>query len=43
MQPTMTKVSLMGTQMVMSVATIEYGAVDVSVFTPPAQIKALVK
>jgi hypothetical protein len=43
LQPTTTKVSLMGTQMIISVASIEYGSVDASVFTPPAQIKALVK
>jgi hypothetical protein len=43
MQPTLTKVSLMGTQMIMTVSAIEYGAVDTSIFTPPAQIKALVK
>jgi len=43
LQPATTKVNLMGTQMILSVSAIEYGGVDASVFTPPAQIKALVK
>jgi zinc protease len=42
-QPTTMKVSLMSTQMVMSIAKLEYGTVDPSVFTLPPQIKALVK
>jgi hypothetical protein len=43
LQPTTMKVSVMGTQMVMSVLTVEYGKVDPSVFVPPAHIKALLK
>jgi hypothetical protein len=43
LQATTMKVSLMGTQMVMSVSSLEYGKVDPSVFVPPAQIQALIK
>jgi hypothetical protein len=43
LQPTTMKVSMMGTQMVMSISTVEYDKVDPSVFAPPAAIKALIK
>jgi hypothetical protein len=43
LQPSTMKVSMMGTQMVMTIAAVEYDKVDPSVFTPPAAIKALVK
>jgi len=43
LQPTTMKVSMMGTQMVMSIAEIDYDKVDPAVFAPPAAIKALVK
>jgi len=43
LQPTTMKLSLMGTQMIMSVSNLEYGNVDPSRFVPPAQIKALIK
>ena len=42
-QPTTMKVSIMSTQMLMSIVKVEYGTVDPSVFALPAQIKALVK
>ena len=43
LQPATTKVSVMSTQMILSITGVEYGTVDPSVFTVPAQIKALVK
>lgn len=43
MQPTTMKVNMMGTQMIMSISTVEYDKVDPSVFAPPAPIKALIK
>jgi hypothetical protein len=43
LQATKMKVTLMGTQMVMSVSAVDYGKVDPAVFVPPAQIKALIK
>jgi zinc protease len=42
-QPTTMKLSLMSTQMVMSIVKLEYGTVDPWVFALPAQIKALLK
>ena len=43
LQPTTMKVSMMGTQMVMSISTVDYDKVDPTVFAPPAAIKALIK
>ena len=43
LQPATTKVSVMSTQLVMSITAVEYGKVDPSVFSVPAQIKALIK
>lgn len=43
LQPATTKVSVMSTQMIMAITSVEYGKVDPSVFAVPAQIKALVK
>ena len=37
------KVSMMGTQQVLSIQTVEYDNVAPSVFDPPAEIKALIK
>jgi hypothetical protein len=42
-QPSTTKLSMMSTQMVMTVLTLEYGTVDPAVFALPAPIKALLK
>jgi len=42
-QPTTMKVSMMNTEMVLSVLSLEYGTVDPGVFAMPAQIKALIK
>jgi hypothetical protein len=43
LQPATTKVSVMSTQMILSITGVEYGTVDPSVFAVPAQIKALIK
>ncbi len=43
LQPATTKVSIMSTQMILTITGVEYGTVDPSVFTVPAQIKALIK
>jgi hypothetical protein len=43
MHPSTSKISVMNTQMVMSITTVEYDTVDASVFAIPAQIKALMK
>jgi zinc protease len=43
LQPATTKVSVMSTQMILSITGVQYGTVDPSVFTVPAQIKALIK
>jgi hypothetical protein len=43
LQPATTKVSVMSTQMILAITGVEYDTVDPSVFTVPAQIKALVK
>jgi len=43
LQPATTKVSVMSTQLVMSISSVEYGKVDSAVFSVPAQIKALIK
>ena len=43
LQPATTKVSVMSTQMILSITGVEYGKVDPSVFAVPAQIKALIK
>ena len=43
LQPATTKVSVMSTQLVMSISSVEYGKVDPAVFSLPAQIKALIK
>jgi hypothetical protein len=43
LQPATTKISVMSTQMVLVVTSVEYGKVDPSVFAVPAQIKALIK
>ena len=43
LQPATTKVSVMSTQLVMSISSVEYGKVDPAVFSVPAQIKALIK
>jgi hypothetical protein len=43
LQPTTTKLNVMMTQMIMTVTSVEYDKVDPAVFTPPAQIKALIK
>jgi hypothetical protein len=43
LQPATTKVSVMNTQMIMAITTVQYGKVDPSVFALPAQIKALIK
>ena len=43
LQPVTTKVSVMSTEMVMAITSVEYGKVDPSMFAVPAQIKALVK
>lgn len=43
LQPATTKVSVMSTQLVMSITAVEYGKVDPAVFSVPAQIKALIK
>jgi hypothetical protein len=42
-QPATVRLSVMSTQMVMSIASLEYGTVDPSVFALPAPIKALIK
>jgi len=42
-QPATLKMTTLNVQMVMSIAAIEYDRVDHSVFTPPPQIKALIK
>jgi hypothetical protein len=42
-QPTTMKISMMNTQMVMSILKLEYGTVDPAVFALPPQIKALIK
>jgi hypothetical protein len=43
LHPATTKVSVMNTEMVLVITSVEYGKVDPSVFAVPAQIKALVK
>jgi len=43
LQPVTTKVSVMSTEMVMAITSVDYGKVDPSMFAVPAQIKALVK
>jgi hypothetical protein len=43
LHPATTKVSVMGTQMIVAIVGVEYGKVDPAVFNPPAQIKALIK
>ena len=43
LQPATTKVSVMNTQLVMSITAVEYGKVDPAVFSIPAQVKALLK
>ena len=43
LQPATTKVSVMSTQMILSITGVEYGKVDPSIFAVPAQIKALIK
>ena len=43
LQPVKTKVSVMSTEMIMAITSVEYGKVDPLVFAVPAQIKALVK
>lgn len=43
LHPATTKMSAMSIQMVMTIATVEYGTVDPSAFTVPPQIKALIK
>jgi hypothetical protein len=43
LQPATTKVSVMNTQMILAITTVEYGKVDPSVFTLPPAIKALIK
>jgi hypothetical protein len=42
-QPSTLKMTTLNVQMVMSIAAIEYDRVDHAIFTPPAQIKALIK
>jgi hypothetical protein len=42
-QPSTMKMTTLNVQMVMSIAAIEYDTVDPAVFTPPPQIKALIK
>ena len=43
LHPATTKISVMTTQMIMAITTVEYGKVDPSVFAVPAQIKPLIK
>lgn len=43
LQPTTVKWSAMGLQQVITVSAIEYDKVDLSIFEPPAAVKALVK
>jgi hypothetical protein len=43
LQPATTKVSVMNTQLVMAITTVEYGKVDPAVFSVPGQIKAIIK
>ncbi|HEY7501884.1 MAG TPA: hypothetical protein VH740_25410 [Vicinamibacterales bacterium] len=43
MHPATTKVTMMNVEMIMTIQSVEYGKVDPSVFTVPAQIKALIK
>jgi hypothetical protein len=43
LQPTTVKWSAMGLQQVITVSAIEYDDVDLSIFEPPAAVKALVK
>lgn len=43
LHPATTKISVMSTQMVMAITTVEYGKVDPSIFAVPAQIKPLIK
>ena len=42
-QPSTMKMTTLNVQMVMSIAALEYDNVDPAVFTPPPQIKALIK
>jgi hypothetical protein len=43
LQPSTVRMTVMGTEMVMSVVKVDYGTVDPSVFALPSQIKALVR
>jgi hypothetical protein len=43
LHPATTKISVMSTQMIMAITTVEYGKVDPSTFAVPAQIKPLIK
>ena len=42
-QPSTMKMTTLNVQMVMSIAVLEYDTVDPAIFTPPPQIKALIK
>lgn len=42
-QPSTMKMTTLNVQMVMSIAALEYDTVDPAIFTPPPQIKALIK
>jgi hypothetical protein len=41
--PSRTTQQVMGQEMVITVTTVDFSAVDASAFTPPAEIKALIK
>jgi hypothetical protein len=41
--PTKLTTSMMGTQMIITIAEVEFDQVDPAVFEPPAEIKALIK
>ena len=43
LQPATAKVSVMDTEMVMTITGVEYGKVDPSVFALPLKIRALLK